>query len=126
VARLAVDDVPLTLAGTHLSLDPLERRKQAEHAVRRLVDRVPLVLGADTNDVPDSPTWRVLTEHWRDAYAVAPVGGASTFPARDPNRRLDAIFVGGDPAVTSAGVPPDLRDPAAATDHLPVVAELDI
>lgn len=124
VARVEVDGVPLTVAGTHLSLDPLERGKQALHLVSRLAGVSPLVLGADVNDVPGSATWTLLTDHWWDAHAIAPAGSALTFPARDPNRRLDAVFVSGGDLVRGCGVPPDLVDPARATDHLPVVADL--
>jgi endonuclease/exonuclease/phosphatase family metal-dependent hydrolase len=126
VAQVVVDGLPLTVAGTHLSLDPLERAKQARHLVGRLAGVHPLVLAADLNDVPGSSVWRILTEHWRDAHATSPVGGALTFPARDPNRRLDAIFVSPDCAVTGSGVPLDLMSPAAASDHLPVIAELEL
>jgi endonuclease/exonuclease/phosphatase family metal-dependent hydrolase len=83
-----------------------------------------LVLGADVNDVPGSRTWQMLTGELRDTYAVAPAGGELTFPARDPNRRLDAVFVSARITVTGCGVPPGLIDPATATDHLPVVADL--
>lgn len=124
VARVEVEGVPLTVAGTHLSLDPLERTKQARHLVVRLAGVHPLVLGADVNDVPGSETWKVLTEHWWDGHATAPTGSALSFPARDPNRRLDAVFVSGGELVRGSGVPPDLVDPEAATDHLPVVADL--
>ncbi len=123
VAAVEVDGAPVTLAGTHLSLDPLERDKQA----RRLVSRLPeqtVVLGADVNDSPGSPTWQVLTEVLSDGYAVRPAGGELTFPARDPNRRIDGVFVSSDITVTGCGVPPGLANPAAATDHLPVVADL--
>jgi endonuclease/exonuclease/phosphatase family metal-dependent hydrolase len=118
-----VEDVRLTLAGTHLSLDPVERDKQARRLVGRLTGPS-VVLGADVNDTPGSQTWRVLTETLHDAHAVAPSGGDLTFPARDPNRRLDAVFVSPGITVTGAGVPTGLVDPAAATDHLPVVADL--
>ncbi len=123
VAAVEVDGAPLTLAGSHLSLDPLERDKQARRLVGRLPDRS-VVLGADVNDAPDSPTWQVLTEVLSDAYATRPDGGELTFPARSPNRRIDAIFVSSEITVTGCGVPPRLVDPAAATDHLPVVADL--
>lgn len=123
VAEVEVDGAHLVLAGTHLSLDPWERLRQ----IRRLVGRLsatPLVLGADVNDVPGSAPWTMLTAVLRDAHATAPRGGALTFPAREPNRRLDAVFVSPEVAVTGCGVPPDLADPARATDHLPVVADL--
>jgi endonuclease/exonuclease/phosphatase family metal-dependent hydrolase len=125
VAEVEVDGARLVLAGTHLSLDPLERLQQVRRLVARLSDP-PLILGADVNDVPGSPPWAVLTATLRDGYATAPHGDAFTFPARDPNRRLDAVFVSKEISVTGCGVPPDLVDPARATDHLPVVADLVI
>lgn len=123
VAEVEVDGARLVVAGTHLSLDPLERLGQ----VRRLVARLtasPLILGADVNDLPGSPPWTVLTTRLRDGYATAPRGEAFTFPARAPNRRLDAVFVSPEFSVLGCGVPSDLVDPARATDHLPVVADL--
>ena len=123
VAVVEVDAARLMLAGTHLSLDPLERLQQVRRLVARLSDS-PLILGADVNDVPGSRPWAVLTATLRDGYATAPRGDAFTFPARDPNRRLDAVFVSKEFSVTGCGVPPDLVDPARATDHLPVVADL--
>lgn len=125
VAEVEVDGARLTLAGTHLSLDPLERLQQ----VRRLVTRLsaaPLILGADVNDVPGSAPWTVLTAVLRDGHATAPRGGAFSFPARDPNRRLDGVFVSPEFVVSGCGVPADLVDPARATDHLPVVADLTL
>lgn len=126
LATVEVDGRPLALAGTHLSLDPLERRRQVRVLLTRLAAQDPLVLGADVNDVPGSPVWAMLTESLRDARAVAPVGGELTFPARGPDRRLDAVFVSRAVTVRGCGVPAGLVDPAAATDHLPVVADLEI
>ena len=125
VAEVEVDGARLVLAGTHLSLDPLERLAQVRRLVARLTD-APLILGADVNDLPGSPPWALLTANLRDSYATAPRGEAFTFPARDPNRRLDAVFVSPEFSVSGCGVPPDLVDPARATDHLPVVADLTL
>jgi endonuclease/exonuclease/phosphatase family metal-dependent hydrolase len=123
LAVVEVEGARVTVAGTHLSLDPLERLLQARRALE-WIGAAPLVLGADVNDVPGSPTWTVLTERLADAHATAPRGQELTFPARAPNRRLDGIFVAPAITVIGCGVPPDLVDPAAATDHLPVVADL--
>ncbi|GAA0618688.1 endonuclease/exonuclease/phosphatase family protein [Sporichthya brevicatena] len=119
----------LLVGGTHLSLDPLEREKQTRRVLARLeaADVPHRVLGADVNDVPGSRVWTLLTASLRDAWATAPTGGELTFPARGPNRRIDALLVSPGIEVRSAGVPADLAaDPAAATDHLPVLAELEL
>ena len=51
-------------------------------------------------------------------------GSALTFPARDPNRRLDAVFVSGGDMVRGCGVPPDLVEPGRGHRPPPVVADL--
>jgi len=130
LATVDVDGAWLVLAGTHLSLDPDERLKQAVLVAAQLdasSHEVPgVVLGADVNDVPGSQVWAALTASLRDAHATAPVGGALTFPARGPDRRLDGVFVSAAINVVGCGVPPGLSDPASATDHLPVVADLEM
>jgi endonuclease/exonuclease/phosphatase family metal-dependent hydrolase len=118
----------LLVAGTHLSLDALEREQQAREAVRRIgaMGVANAVLCGDLNDVPGSPTWQAVTQDLRDAHVVTPVGPALTFPAVAPVRRIDGIFVSPSVEVIGAGVPLDLKNPAAASDHLPVVADLHI
>jgi endonuclease/exonuclease/phosphatase family metal-dependent hydrolase len=130
LAVVEVRGTRVALAGTHLSLDRLERGKQARRVVARIEEAIQgwdpprAVLGADVNDVPGSPVWSLLTGGFRDGYGVAPAGGAFTFPARDPERRIDAVFVSGELTVLSCGVPGGLPAPASASDHLPVVADL--
>src|SRR5690606_20129671 len=121
--------VRLHLGGTHLSLDPLERLKQTRRVSARMeaAGAPHRVLGADVNDVPGSAVWAALTASPRDALPLAPTGGALTFPARGPNRRVAAVLVSPAITVRSAGVPADLAaDPVAATDHLPVLVDLEL
>lgn len=126
LAVLDLGGVQVLIGGTHLSLDATERERQAAEVVRRVealgIEHV--VLCADVNDVPGSPAWHALSETLCDAHAVAPVGGTLTFPAAAPDRRIDAIFVSKSVEVVGAGVPDGLADSAAASDHLPVLAEL--
>lgn len=126
LTALQVGGARVLVAGTHLSLDAVERERQAREAVRRLADMgmANTVLCGDLNDVPGSPTWQALAEDLRDAHAVKPVGGTLTFPAAAPDRRIDAVFVSPSIAVVGAGVPAGLTNPSAASDHLPVVADL--
>lgn len=95
------------------------------------------VLAGDLNEVPGSPVWRLLAGRYTDCFTAVrdaePRIGAggddgragATFPARDPRVRIDAIFAGPGLAVVSYGGA-DVRpeDLAAASDHLPVVAEI--
>lgn len=126
LAVLEIDGIEFLVAGTHLSLDAAEREQQAREAVRRVgaMGLEHVVLCGDFNDVPASPTWQALSQNLRDVHAVSPQGGELTFPAAVPTRRVDALFVSPSVEVTGAGVPAGLANPAAASDHLPVLAEL--
>jgi endonuclease/exonuclease/phosphatase family metal-dependent hydrolase len=87
------------------------------------LSKAPVILAGDINETPDGAAWQALAERYRDAYAVAPTWGESTYSATNPVRRIDAIFV--DPAITvvSSGVP-DVPAIERASDHRPVLAVL--
>jgi endonuclease/exonuclease/phosphatase family metal-dependent hydrolase len=128
LAVLEIGGEQVLVGGTHLSLDGAERVRQAEEAARRLAAMGigHAVLCGDLNDVPDGPTWQALTRDLRDAHVEQPAGGAPTFPAAAPDRRIDAVLVSPSVSVVGAGVPDGLANPAAASDHLPVVADLQL
>ncbi|WP_214103647.1 endonuclease/exonuclease/phosphatase family protein [Acrocarpospora catenulata] len=124
--RLAVGSVHLDLhQGARVAHAP-EVLARVEAAAARF-GALP-VLAGDVNEQPGQPCWRYLAGRLTDAYAVAPRGDGCTFPSRRPDKRIDAIFVGPGLAVRACGTtdpaptPDDLR---RATDHLPVVAEID-
>ncbi|MGW7478940.1 endonuclease/exonuclease/phosphatase family protein [Nonomuraea muscovyensis] len=151
-ARLAVGSVHLDLHGAarlrHASeIMAVMRRVSAAHDAA-------VVLGGDINEQPHQPTWRYLAAQLLDCHPAASRGGpvpapagahpadsggghpvgapgdGHTFPARNPRMRIDALFAGPGTRVVScvgaggAGVSGD--DPASASDHLPVVAELGV
>ncbi|RKS74629.1 endonuclease/exonuclease/phosphatase family metal-dependent hydrolase [Actinomadura pelletieri DSM 43383] len=134
-AVLEVGGARLVAASTHLDLRDGPRLRHVREILDHL-DRVrdrhraPVVLAGDINEEPGGASWDVLTGRFRDAYAVAPSGDASTFSARDPRRRIDAVFA--DPAVgvTACGVPTGddalTADYPKATDHRPLLAVLDV
>jgi endonuclease/exonuclease/phosphatase family metal-dependent hydrolase len=124
-AQLRVSGQLVGVVSCHLSLDRDRRLREA----RRVLDvaqglRGPVVVAGDLNEPPDGPTWKLFreagfTDHgsrdWR------------TFRSDDPRRRIDALLVRGHVRVLhhgDAGVDSDLL--AAASDHRPVLAELDI
>ena len=89
---------------------------------RRL--RGPVVVAGDLNEPPDGPSWQRLrqagfvdhgSKKWR------------TFPADQPEKRIDALLVRGDVTVVAHG-DPGVRDEllAAGSDHRPVLAVLDL
>jgi endonuclease/exonuclease/phosphatase family metal-dependent hydrolase len=97
--------------------------------VRRVVTvasalRGPVVVAGDLNEPPSGPAWALLREAgFRDHGSKA----WRTFPSAHPERRIDALLVRGDATVVRHGPPGvDAALLAAASDHRPVFAELDL
>ncbi len=114
------------LHNMHLGLAGSERGQQLErflrsHPFARLHERTPIVVGGDLNDLWGSlgPKF-LLPRGFRRAGALI-----NTFPAILPVRPLDAIFVRGDLTVGRAFCPRS-RLAGQASDHRPVIAELDL
>lgn len=124
-ARFAVGSI-------HLDLDEAARFKHAGEAVT-LIEAVAarfdaaIVLAGDINEQDDKATWRYIAARLSDCYPRAPRGDGRTFTARQPGKRIDGIFAtAGLTVAWCGGVAADPADLAAATDHLPVVAELRV
>jgi endonuclease/exonuclease/phosphatase family metal-dependent hydrolase len=125
-ARCSVARTPFVVVGSHLSTDPAERPGQAAQLKAAMSDvDVPLVLGADLNDYSGSAAWRTLVDGMTDAAVSARRTDAPTFPSYAPQHRIDALFVGGGIAVRTYDV---LDTPVTrrASDHFPVVADLEL
>lgn len=113
-----------TVASVHLGLDPDERPRHRREIVG-VVDRYDspvTILAGDLNETPDMPTWKALVADFTDAGAA---DGAPTFSARNPRRRIDGVFVRGPATVQSCWVV-DGPDVEMASDHRPVVADLEV
>ena len=128
VAELAVVSGPaaglaVTVACLHLPLEPELRVRHGRLAASVLARRPgPYVVCGDFNEPPGSPAWQELTSLVTDP---AP-GGAPTFPAGREDVRLDAVLAGAGLRVVRYGSGDVERaDVLAATDHLPVVADLE-
>jgi endonuclease/exonuclease/phosphatase family metal-dependent hydrolase len=118
-----------SVVGTHLDVKGEARLRhivELNSAISRyLPPDKPVVVAGDMNDHPGSPTWLALTEQRIDAFTAAGNGSAFTSTAADPHQTIDGIFV--DPRITvrSARVL-DGPDVQAASDHRPVLAELEL
>jgi endonuclease/exonuclease/phosphatase family metal-dependent hydrolase len=116
----------IVVVNLHLGLAGSERGLQLErflasHPFERLHHRTPIVLGGDLNDL-----WGSLGPRFLAPAGFSRAGSpASTFPAAWPIRPLDGLFVRGD--LRTHGCAP-LRDALtrSASDHLPLVADLDL
>ena len=112
-------------ASVHLDVDAGARLRHAAEieaivaGVRRRHD-APLVLAGDLNEGPFGGAWRRLRDGRTD------VSSRDTYPARAPRHRIDAIFAAPPLTVRPSGVPvlPE-RDLVRASDHRPVLADLD-
>jgi endonuclease/exonuclease/phosphatase family metal-dependent hydrolase len=129
IAVLTLAGHPFAVAGIHLDLvEPprLRHVQELDQAIAQHVPAdVPVIVAGDVNDEPGSRTWNALTANRHDAFETAGVGSPFTSSAEHPQRRIDGIFV--DPRITirSARVI-EHPDASRATDHLPVLAELEL
>ncbi len=129
VAELAVVAGPaagaaLTVACLHLPLDQDLRVRHARSAVALLRARPgPSVVCGDLNEPPGAPAWRELLTVAGDPAPGAP----PTFPAGREDVRMDVVLVGPGARVTAYGDGgADPADVVAATDHRPVVTDLEL
>ncbi|MCI0633795.1 MAG: endonuclease/exonuclease/phosphatase family protein [Actinobacteria bacterium] len=126
LARLETDGAALWAIAIHLGLHPLERRRHAEE-LRSLTAGLdaPAVIGGDLNERPDGRAVGVLVQGFRDAWLLAGDVDGETYPASEPEARIDYLFVSPQVSALKVIVPPG-PDARQASDHLPVVAELTI
>ena len=121
--RCRVGRSTFVAVGSHLSTDATERPSQAALLKARMAElQEPVVFAADLNENSGGAAWRTLADGLVD---TAGADERHTFPCAAPRERLDVVFV--DPGVTVLSY--EVVDtPAArlASDHFPVVVELDL
>ncbi|ARP69827.1 endonuclease [Streptomyces pluripotens] len=123
----------LGVISCHLSLCEDERYEQGGMLLDRIhgLGTEHAMVGGDLNEEPSGRTFQRLAADLQDCRAAAPWGGAPTFAADAPRRRIDAIFTTEGIEVLGCGVPQDQPgvadgDLRSATDHLPVLAALHV
>jgi endonuclease/exonuclease/phosphatase family metal-dependent hydrolase len=118
-----VDGRAVRVFCTHLQhRSRTERLAQATQIAESLAAGTgPVVMMGDLNARPGDPEIAPLTETLDDAWLAAGDGAGFTFDAATPHARIDYILTSeGLVARTAAVVPSD------ASDHLAVVADLDL
>ena len=127
MAVLRLDGVEFAVVGTHLDgasqvhqIGELHRALDAFTPPGR-----PAIVAGDINASPTMPGWQELAGRGSDAFAVAGTGDGFTSNVTALTRRIDGIFPGAGITVLSAQAidTPDVR---IASDHLPVLAELEL
>jgi endonuclease/exonuclease/phosphatase family metal-dependent hydrolase len=127
-----VEGVPVQVLNTHLSILARERRLQVEELVdwvERAKRRGPVVLAGDLNSTRDSYVGRRLADVLRDVVEGDARARARrtprTWSGRVPMIRIDHVFASDELDVQRVEVPRS-RLARVASDHLPVVVDLEI
>lgn len=114
---------PVVVMATHLHHQEEALRVPQAQELQRLADENatsgPVILMGDMNAVPGSETMDMLLEKWTDG-----VGEGNTYPADNPKKKIDWILVprGGAWKVVDGHV----IEEAQASDHRPVIVELEL
>lgn len=130
--RLLAPARPINLLNTHLGLDHRERMLHTETVLGRdwiaeASENGATVLCGDFNALPRSLVYQRLTRSLRDAQLLVPHKRAAlaTFPSLLPIMRIDHVLVSSQVDVRACEVVRGWRT-RLASDHLPIVAELQL
>ncbi len=128
VAVIRVWGERVLVAGTHLDGYPIPRLRHVGELFAAIDDEQPrcqaMVLAGDFNDDPGTPVWAALAARGVDSFAVAGAGDGLTLNVTEPTRRIDAVFVAGATVRASRSI--DSEDVRIASDHRPVLAEVEV
>lgn len=126
-----LDGVKLQMFNTHLGLLRHERIAQVATLmgadwIEHQACRGPIVMAGDFNFISNSRTYKHITSSLIDVQRTpAASHPRRTFPSRFPRLRIDYIFVS--PSIYVARVAtPASKLARLASDHLPVVADLQL
>ena len=128
-----VGGTPVQIINTHLGLIPQEQKRQAvallgEQWMAHEAWKAPGILLGDFNATPYSATYRLLRAALRDAQTPTATWRqtpTATFPSNFPFMRIDHVFL--TKGLETVGVSSPYGALArAASDHLPLVVDLEI
>lgn len=116
-ATVEVNQKPVNIYVTHLSLHPYLHRLQTEMILRRV--RNPAIILGDWNMKPNSKRWERVIENYVDVWNEFGKGAGNTYPSPKPRTRLDYIFVSKEIKILSTEIYDKIP---IASDHLPLLA----
>ncbi|WP_419194952.1 endonuclease/exonuclease/phosphatase family protein [Novipirellula herctigrandis] len=121
--RLGENGPEFVFVSTHLEHAKAPLRLRQSNKLNPFLVRansLPMILAGDFNDVPDSPTIRVLQPNWTDASVKQP---DPTSPSAPPKRKIDYVFFR--PANAWRVVEQQVVNEPVASDHLPLLVVLE-
>lgn len=114
-----IDEKPVNVYVTHLSLDPVTHKRQTTFILNRVKQvNHPVILLGDWNMKPGANAWTRLTYHLIDAWQTMHEEPGFTYPSIAPRARLDYIFLSHHFYPVAAEV---VHTVPKASDHLPVL-----
>lgn len=128
-----IGDARFGVVGAHLGLTAAERRVEVAEVIEvaAALDTQHAIVAGDLNEEPGGRSWRELAE--AGFGDPMPDRDDPTFPSTSPYKRIDAILTTEGVKTVTYGVPGQRRadatlaaDYARASDHLPVLAVLEI
>jgi endonuclease/exonuclease/phosphatase family metal-dependent hydrolase len=125
-AEVSVRGVTLNFVTTHLDYQFDDGRLfEARQLLAALKDiKGPLVVVGDFNDGPTGQTYQLVREQFDDAWLeTRPSEGGFTYPSDKPEKRIDYIFTRATDRFQAKRV---WIVNTLASDHVPVVADLEI
>ena len=125
-AEVRIDGRVVHFLTTHLDYQHDDGRLfEAQQLLAFLSDvKGPLIVVGDFNDIPAGDTSKLMRSLFDDAWAgVRPGDDGFTYPADKPSKRIDYIFTR---KADGIGTKSAWIVDTLASDHLPVVAELEI
>ena len=130
-AAVSLEGKEIQIINTHFGHNWRERLAQSEALLgakwaAHTTCNPPLVVCGDLNTLPLSYVYRRFRQFLEDAQlAIKGRRPRGTYPSRFPVCRIDHIFTSHEVLVLDTEVPRD-RLAAKASDHLPLIAELEI
>ncbi|QDT53552.1 Endonuclease/Exonuclease/phosphatase family protein [Caulifigura coniformis] len=129
-ATVTIGDEPIEVISTHLGLTEADRLQQLATLLGADwpclgVAHARTILCGDLNSPPGSSICRGLGQTLRDVQLADRQRGLATWPSGFPLRRIDHIFAGDGFRVIETDVP-RTRLTRVASDHLPLVVDLEI
>ena len=109
----------LRVASVHFSLRPGERPVHARSVLSAVGGDLPVVVAGDLNETDEGRAWSALASTLRDVGPRTP-----TFPAAGPVKRIDTVLVSPGLEVAEPAIELDVQDLVAASDHRPVVVDV--